>query len=246
MRLRTATTFCLAAAALASGAFAHAEVAKPTHGVYVAKCNKVTRAAAFVGTMRAVKGTDHMSMRFTLLERLLPSTEYQEVAAPEFDVWRRSRSGVKKFSYRQRVRALAEAAHYKMAVEFRWHDDESRVLRRASSRSRRCRQPGKLPNLRVSNIVYRAARDGYLVRVENVGRDVATGASIQLFVDGKGDDGGVAQLPEIPAGESRTVFITGASCSGFVQAVADPTLVVRESSENDNTRVDSCAELRIR
>jgi CARDB len=216
--------------------------ARPTHGVYVAKCNKVSHAGAFVGTMRAVKDTDHMWMRFTLLERTLPAKDFHTVAIPALEEWRKSRPGVQRFSFRQRVRSLAEAAIYRAQVEFRWYDEEGELLRQAIKRSGRCRQPGALPNLRVQNISYRGGK--YRARVVNVGRDIATAAAVQLFVDGQ--DVGTKDLPEIaPSGVAVAQF-DGLPCIGSVQAVADPTAAVRESAEDDNALTESCAELQSR
>jgi hypothetical protein len=245
MRLRTAITGALVSAAATAAALTLAVPAlpaRPTHGVYVAKCSKVNHAAAFLGTMRAVKDTDRMWMRFTLLERALPGKDFEPVSIPALEVWRKSRPGVERFSFRQRVRALAEAAIYRADVEFRWYDEEGELLRQATKRSGRCRQPGALPNLRVENIAYRQGK--YRVRVMNVGRDVAASAAVQLFVDG--NDVGTKELPEIAPGEGAVALFDGLPCIGSVQAVADPTALVRESAEDDNALTESCTALQSR
>ena len=108
--------------------------------------------------------------------------------------------GVRRFSFRQRVRALSEAAIYKTDVEFRWYDAEGQLLRQTLERSRRCRQPGALPNLHVQRIGRRPSGQ-YFVRVGNDGRDMAAGASVQLFVDGH--DAGTVELPDIAARGGR-------------------------------------------
>jgi subtilase family serine protease len=94
----------------------------------------------------------------------------------------------------------------------------------------------------VQNIGYRPMQGQYSVRVANVGDDVATGGGVKLFVDGT--EAGSVSLPDVPAGETRSVQVAGPACEGFVQAVADPAATVRESSENDNARTESCSQLR--
>ena len=125
--------------------------------------------------MRAIRDTDEMWMRFTLQERILPGKTFEPLSVPGLEAWHKSRPGVRRFGFRQRVRALAEAAIYKVDVDFRWYDAEGNLLRETLKRSRRCRQPGALPNLRIQRIG-RRANGQYFVRVGNVGRDVATRA----------------------------------------------------------------------
>jgi CARDB protein len=245
VRLRTTTTGALVCAAATAAALALAVPAlpsKPTHGAYVVKCNKANHSAAFLGTMRTVRDTERMWMRFTLLERTLPGKGLHPVSVPALEVWHKSRPGVERFSFRQRVRALAEAAIYKTDVEFRWYGEDGKLLRQAIKRSGRCRQPGELPNLRVQNITYRQGR--YRARVINVGRDSATGAAVQLFVDGQ--DVGTKELPDIAPGELAVADFDGLPCIGSVQAVVDPAALVRESAEDDNALTESCAALRSR
>ena len=163
------------------------------------------------------------------------------VTAPGLDAWRKARPGVRRFSFRQRVRALAEAAIYRVEVEFRWYDAEEQLIRQAFQRSRRCRQPGALPNLQVKNIVYRPGQARYGVRVVNAGRDVASGAAVQLFVDGNESD--TVPVPDLAAGASELLPLAGPPCVGSVQAVVDPNALVRESVEDDNALTESCAAL---
>lgn len=239
MRLKAMTIGALCCAAALTLAVP-ATPARPTHGVVVAQCNKVDRSAAFVGKMRKVRDGERMWMRFTLLERALPARAFVPLVVPGLDVWHKSRPGVKRFSFRQRVRALTEAAIYKADVEFRWFDEDGQLVRQTLERSHRCRQPGTLPNLRVHRVGRRPSGQ-YFVRVSNGGRDMATGASVQLFVDGQ--DAGTVELPDIsPNGVVGAPF-SGPDCVGSVQAVVDPTASVRESVEDDNARTVSCAEL---
>jgi hypothetical protein len=182
-----------------------------------------------------------MSMRFTLLERILPGREFEPLSLPGLDVWHRSRPGVRRFSFRQRVRALVEAAVYKVDVEFRWYDEEGEPIRQAIKRSPRCRQPGALPNLQVKRIARRPNGE-YVVRVENVGRDVAEGAALQLLVDGH--EVGSEELPQLAVGSFFLADFVGDPCINSVQAIVDPRAAVRESAEDDNALTVPCAELR--
>ena len=241
MRLLTTTLGALMAA-LALALPVSSEEAEATHWVRVAKCNKELNSAAFVGSMRTVPDSHRMAMRFTLLERVLPGKEFQPVAAEGLAVWRKSRAGVQRFSFRQRVRGLAEAAVYRVDVEFRWLDADGTVLRHEVTRSRRCKQPGTLPNLRVESIVLRGGR--YRARVVNVGNDVATAPEVQLFVDGH--DVGALQLADILPRDLQVAEFVGPSCAGSVQAVVDPSAAVRESVEDDNALTLPCAELERR
>jgi CARDB len=234
MRLRTATlgaVICAAAIAVAVTSASASLPADRSEGVYVARCSKEDRTAAFVGVMRQVKDSQRMWMRFTLLERALPATTYQPLSIPGLESWHKSRPGVRRFSFRQRVRALAEAAFYRVEVEYRWYDADGNLLRQAFKRSRRCRQPGALPNLQVHRIGRRPSGQ-YYVRVRNVGRDVAAGAQVQLFVDGL--EAGLISLPDLLPAAVRGMLFSGPPCEGSVQAVADPTSSVRESAEDDN------------
>src|SRR3954469_4927898 len=65
------------------------------------------RLALFRGAMRRVPSTQQMSMRFKLQERVGQGA-YKTIKAPGIGIWRKSRPGVKRFAYRQRVLALAE------------------------------------------------------------------------------------------------------------------------------------------
>ena len=135
---------------------------------------------------------------------------------------------------------LAKAAIYKMDVAFRWYDAEGQLLRETLKRSRRCRQPGALPNLRIDRVGQRPSGQ-YYVRVGNFGRSVAPAPSVQLFVDG--EDAGLVSLPNLLPDAIRGRLFSGPPCEGFVQAVVDPAASVRESSEDDNALTVPCAEL---
>ena len=97
------------------------------------------RLAVFRGGMRALPGAERMSMRFKLQERV-GAREFRTVKAPGLGVWRKSRRGVRRFAYRQRVLALAEGSAYRAVVGFRWYAADREVIRRATRRSRPCMQ----------------------------------------------------------------------------------------------------------
>jgi hypothetical protein len=244
MRLRTATTCAIAIVAVGVVAASAATPGKPLQAVKVVKCSKFTRSAGFVGRMRAIEGSERMGMRFTLFERLVPQRTYVDVDTVGLGVWRNSLPGVQRFTYRQAVRALSEAAAYRMSVEFRWYDADGEVVREVLRRSRRCRQPGRLPNLKVEDI--RIRTDGsYAVLVANTGKDVAVRPSVLLFVDD--EDAGAVTAGTLGPGKQRWLRgYTSHPCVGHASAVADPMGRLRESAEDDNGRTASCLELTTR
>lgn len=200
------------------------------------------RQAVFRGAMRTIEGSERMGMRFTLLERI-GGRRFDAVAAPGLEVWRKSRPGVRRFVHRQRVVALAAGARYRMVVDFRWYGSDGEVVRRARRRSSTCRQPGRLPNLRVVRIAGRPA-DGargterYSIRVVNSGRAAADAVDVSLSVDGAEID--TAQVGRLAPGEASRAFVNGPSCNRSLEARVDPDDIVAESSERDNVLRRRC------
>src|SRR5438067_12782135 len=127
MRPRTFMTCVAAACALAPAASAHAA----TTQLRVRSCETGDtakhRAATFYARMYAVKGTNTMAMRFTLINRAGdgPPTV---VDNPSLAQWRKSHAKV-RFGYAQSVEGLQPGGSYAMQVQFRWLDSHGRVLR---------------------------------------------------------------------------------------------------------------------
>lgn len=213
----------------------------------VADCGRgpaaVDRLAVFRGAMRALPGTERMSMRFKLQERV-GEGRFRTVRAPGLGVWRKSRPGVKRFAYRQRVLALAEGSAYRTVVAFRWYGADGEVIRRGTRRSRPCTQPGPLANLRIGRLGGGFPLPGvpgthrYAVQLVNDGQVAAERFGVSLTVDsGTADTQAVGSLKP---GESRGLFFTGRACRGRVTVVADLEDIVRENFEKDNTRAFGC------
>lgn len=184
-----------------------------------------------------------MWMRFKLQERV-GDGRFRTVKAPGLGVWRKSRPGVRRFAYRQRVLALAEGSAYRIVVAFRWYGADGEVIRRATRRSRPCAQPGPLANLRIARIggpwpltgvpgTYR-----YAVHLVNNGQVPAERFGLSLAVDGGPVD--TQAVSFLAAGESRRLFFSGPACRGSVTAVADPEDTVRENFEKDNLLTSGC------
>lgn len=201
------------------------------------------RQAVFRGQMKQTADGLRMQMRFALEEKV-GSSRWTGVRAPGIGVWHEARPGVAKFAYRQRVVALQKGTSYRAVVRFRWLAQDGSTTRRESSRSPVCRQPGKLPNLKVRDSV--SATPGptaetlrYAVEVGNTGYATATAVEVRLLVDGAEIDTRV--LRRLRPGERRVMRFVGPRCSGEVRALIDPNRHVRELSERDNRIRTPCS-----
>ena len=99
------------------------------------------RSVTFTGQMVATPGTQRMSMRIELLERIPGRAGYHQVAAPGLGVWRSSEAGVKIYRYVKQITNLSAPAVYRAVVHFRWFGEKGRVLRRAELHTAKCAQP---------------------------------------------------------------------------------------------------------
>lgn len=219
--------------------------ATPVASVKVVECLRgpLTRSVEFRGSMRRVAGTRRMWMRFGLEERVGDGS-FSSVAAPQLGVWRKSRVGVQRFSYRQGVVELAPGSAYRTTVHYRWYGSGGRVVRRAQRRSGACAQPGLLPNLRVARIASRPIGNGsprlarYTVFVANRGRAASNPTKVALAVDGATVD--TVPLSALAPGQEARVFVNGPLCTNTVEARVDPGDNEREGSEGDNARSVAC------
>lgn len=198
------------------------------------------RSALFSGRMRQVRGTDRMWMRFSLQARV-GHGKYHKVDAPALGHWRKSRTGVRRFTYRQRVKALQEGSVYRVVVRYRWYDSDGKRLKSARRQSRGCDQRPDLPNLRPIGIASKrlAANDyRYTLRVANYGKVGAGAVPVQLSIDSH-----VAQsltVAAIPAGTVVAVQFEGPRCHTQVEAKVDASHSIQESRESDNSHGWSC------
>ena len=215
-------------------------------GVRVLECSQGPSASDRHATFRAVAarvaGARSMRVRLRLEERT-PRADWRPVGAPGLGVWRRSRPGVGRFAVRQRVLELAEGSSYRVLARFRWYDAGGKVILRARRRSRPCRQPGDLPNLRVRRVVVTSLAGpplvaAYRVDVANRGSAPAPPSRVRLNVDGGVVD--TVAVPSLAPGETRPVWLTGPPCGITLNATVDPSDAVREADELDNTLVRDC------
>ena len=229
---------CAAVGAGAAGAWESRAAVKGV-SVRVIDCDDASQEALFRASMRRVRRTERMRLRFTLLERA-PGERFTRARAPGLSRWKRSRRGVRRFAHRQRVRGLADGMEYRMRTDFRWSDAEGRIIRRARSTSRTCSLVGPLPNLRVASIQGSPVAGGerFLVTVANAGRAASPQTGLRLTVDGAGP--AFASVPGLDPGASATVSIRDRACSLRVRAVVDPRDLVAESREGDNATVQAC------
>lgn len=221
--------------------------ARPLALVRVAECSRgpaaIDRQATFRATMRRVAGAERMAMRFSLQERV-GDGRFRTVKARGLAAWRKSYQGVRRFSHRQRVLALAEGSDYRVVVSFRWYAGDGQLIRRTRRRSKPCAQPGALPNLSVLRIGGRPLLLGipgshaYTVEVANRGSAAAPRFRVSLAADG-----GIVDTQSVPAlarGEVRRLSFAGPACERSLTARVDPEDAVRESSEKDNFLVARC------
>jgi len=241
MRSRTIIVCVAAACALVPAAAAHASTTK----LLVRSCETgdtaKQRAATFYARMYAVKGTNTMAMRFTLINRAGagPPTV---VDNPSLSQWRKSRPGVARFGYAQAVEGLERGGIYAVQVQFRWLDAHGKVVRSVKRTSSNCRQQGELPNLSVTRVSARAGEASgteiYSVDVTNSGQGNAQKVNVNLFVDGAAADS--YRLDQVKAGETATVHFTAPSCKQSLRVVVDPGNKINETNEDDNVLRSRC------
>ena len=199
------------------------------------------RSATFYARMYAVKGTNTMALRFTLINKAGdgPPTV---VDNPSLSQWRKSHAKVARFGYAQSVEGLEPGGVYAVQVQFRWLDAHGKVIRSVKRTSRSCRQQGSLPNLSITRMTARAGdatgTEVYNVDVTNSGRGDAQKVGVNLFVDGSAADS--YQLDQVKAGETVTVHFTAQSCQQNVRAVVDQADKINETNEDDNVMRSRC------
>ncbi len=237
MRKRGLAPLLIAATTVAALTAAPARAALPSVKVTECRTGKTPelRLATFEGRMRTVKGAVRMAMRFQLLEHTPGSQTPQRVAAPGLDEWRKSRSGVKEFTYAQTIKGLSSGVTYSTAVQFRWYDANGRVVRKLRRGSGTCVQDGDLPNLVLGAVRFSPGATEktavYTVSVGNTGQGQAKNVTVTLIADGALID--TRTIASIAPGEYTTVKFTGPHCRRL-RAIADRELRVPETVEEDN------------
>jgi hypothetical protein len=238
----------LAALALPSAAAAAPARGAPLAGVKVASCQtgdqSSDRSATFVGHMRAVEGSKQLLMRFGLEEHY-GRQGFTRVAAPDLRGWRKSRPGVKSYSYSQGVTGLLAGESYRAQVVFRWLDSDGKTILQVRRHSGVCDQPGQLPNLKVVDVTARPGivpgTEAYTVDVLNAGLVSASHVALQIVIDGATPD--TATVDSLAPAELHAIHFTGPACKHRVRATVDPSDTVHESIENDNSLAGGCPPL---
>ncbi|HEU0019974.1 MAG TPA: CARDB domain-containing protein [Thermoleophilaceae bacterium] len=234
----------------APGASSRAASPKADHGAaQLVECTHGKRAkdrrATFRGEMTQLDDSDaplRMQLRFVLSERVGRGV-WVGLDAPGIGVWREARPGVIRFAYRQRVVALQKGTSYRALVEFRWLSADGKTVSRESERSPVCRQPGKLPNLKVRDSIRSQAgpTEGtrrYVVKVGNTGSVTAQRIHLMLLVDGAEVD--TRTIGRLEGGARRSVTFVGPVCVSQVEARIDPHGAIRELTERDNAMSTAC------
>ncbi|HTA97720.1 MAG TPA: hypothetical protein VK730_08780 [Solirubrobacteraceae bacterium] len=99
------------------------------------------RSATFTAQMTATAATQKMAMRIELQQRSQGESEFHNLAAPGFGVWRTSEPGVEIYKYVKQVTNLDAPAAYRVMVRFRWIDERGHVFKRDELHTSRCVQP---------------------------------------------------------------------------------------------------------
>jgi hypothetical protein len=239
------TTAAAALSALLGGAVAAHGDTPPSAGGLVAKvidCSVTdpTRSATFYARMDTVPGASKLAIRFTLLERLGRAEVFTKLDLPALRQWHVSQAGVQRFGWKQTVDNLHAGGAYKARVQYRWLSATAAVIDTQTRDTPVCRGP--LPNIAVGELT---AREGptpdtttYQVAILNDGKADADGVDVSLSVDHAVLD--TATVDHLAAGESRTVSFTGPTCRQEVSVTADPSNLIGERSEDDNTRLFAC------
>jgi hypothetical protein len=245
--LAASSSILVAAPGLAGGPQRVAAAAKPgQHSVELLKCSSGKQAAKrwalFRGEMKQIAEGTGMRMRFELSEKL-GADPWRAVHAPGLGEWLDASAGISRFAYRQKVAGLKPATRYRVVVTFQWLDGSGHVAAEAASKSRTCRQRGKLPNLAIRDAV--KVREGptpdtyrYAVRIGNDGKAPSGRSELVLRIDGAEVDS--RPIGRLKAGARRTVRFVGPACQSQVAAQIDPKDVVRETTEQDNARTGGC------
>ena len=165
-------------------------------------------------------------IKFTLQERAGAAGSARS-RRPGLGVWRKSRSGVRRFAVRQRVLELGEGASYRVAVQFRWYDEDGELLRRARRLSPACRQAGALPNLRVTRVGGRRVNGTVRYAVDVFNRGRAASSAHHARAQRRRRRGRHPGVRRARGGRDPPRVRERPACTGSVKAQVDPGDVVR-------------------
>jgi hypothetical protein len=242
--LRIATVLA-ALAAFPAASVAARSVDTPPAPLLVAKlvaCDVSSgdRAATYYARMDTIAAASKMQIRFQLLERLGRDAPWTKLDVPALRQWHTSQAGVNRFGWKQTVDALRVGGAYKARVQYRWLSAAGSALEAETRESPVCRGP--MPNIAVVDLSVKPGPTDdtrtYRVGVSNTGKTDAAGVNVSLSVDKAILD--TVALPQLAAGETKTVSFTGPACRHAVRVTADPDNLIGETLENDNSQLFSC------
>jgi hypothetical protein len=199
------------------------------------------RAAVFIGSMPAVKGTKRMSMRFDLQQRTPPATSFKAIKVPGLGVWQKSVPGrsTSGFVFKQRVQGLAAPGDYKAVVRFRWYGNGGALLRSTSRTSPICTEPDPRPDLRAGELGAilgpGSGQATYYLDVFNDGRADAGPFDVGLTIAGA-DQPDVRVAAGIATGSDTTLTFVAPRCAPgtMLRFTLDTRGEVQESAESDD------------
>lgn len=241
----------LAVAALGAPAGASAVGGKPALSAKLAACTTgdepSARAATFTASMPALSGTDHMEMRFQLLQRRGTKGRFKVVDVPDWATPERSEPHRPGFVFTKRIGRLLAPAAYRARVTFTWYDAKGRMQRRARRWTSVCLQPDPRPNLHVAKVVATAngpKQANYAITVLNDGG--ATAAPFGVAVTIGETTVGPVTIGPLAAGTPEIATLTAPRCApGTTIVIAlDPDGAVDESREEDDVVTRPCPAIR--
>jgi hypothetical protein len=97
------------------------------------------RSVTFVAQMHAVRGARRMALQIDLQESL-PEEAFTDVKGPGVGQWHVADAGVAVLRAERTLSVLAAPATYRAVVYFHWMNEAGRVVHRAVSYTRGCRQ----------------------------------------------------------------------------------------------------------
>ncbi len=238
LQFAAALTVALVAAPAAHALGPRAAAAK------VRDCDTDARTATFTASMRALRGTQRLQLRFALQGRSPGAPAWATLDAPGFGTWLSAKPGRTGFVYDKTVKDLPAPGRYRIVVRFRWRDAAGRIARHAKRISAGCRQPDPRPDL----VPLRVRSSGgpsattrrYTVTVLNAGRARADATSVGLTV--AQTVLAPAPLPSLAGGEEGRVRFVGPRCGrgSALSATVDPGGLVAEADEAGNVLAVAC------
>lgn len=212
-----------------------------------------SRSMSIQAVMRPVAGTQHLSMRFDLLQRLPGATTWHPVTgAGDLGAWLAPRDrtlGQASGDVWQLVKTvydLAAPARYEFRVSFRWLGAGNEVLTSTVSYSATCAQRELRPDLLVKGVTVTSIPNDptqqlYTAVVANRGA-TAAGHFTVLFTPSDGAPAQTRAIGRLAAHTAMTETFVGPACDAAdpPTVVADPSDQVDDYNRDNNTFTVGC------